>query len=303
MAPLSAFSHDTDLNIDPSGEAQSALTAVASRRRKFAAGQSFIHQGHSTNSAYVLLQGWACSYVLLSNGSRQIVAFHIPGDTLGLRSVLFRELDHSVEPITAIDTSEVMISDLMEVFAHSPRLATSVLWTVSRDVAMIVANLVGMGRRSAAERIAYCLLELSARLRLVGLATRAGFACPLSQYQMADALGLSAVHVNRVLRELREAGMMTFQKGQVVFHDYDRLATFADFDRNLLDQMAPKAEWGGPKFVAPLPVHRPTARAAAGAVQKNAVSGHRAALAERQVKQSVTLCTCDGDAGPSRQGR
>jgi CRP-like cAMP-binding protein len=113
------------------------------------------------------------------------------------------------------------------------------LWAASRDEAMLVEHLVGLGRRNAAERTAHFLLELAARLRLVGLGDKKGYACPLSQYLMADALGLSAVHVNRVLCELREGGMVTFQNGQVVFDDFDALVTFADFDRAYLDHEGP----------------------------------------------------------------
>ena len=83
------------------------------------------------------------------------------------------------------------------------------------------------------------LLELGARLRLVGLGSAAGYACPLSQYLLSDALGLSAVHVNRVLRGLREDGLLTFRNGQVTFNDFHRLVALADFDKAYLDQDGP----------------------------------------------------------------
>ena len=87
--------------------------------------------------------------------------------------------------------------------------------------------------------MAHFLLELGARLKLVGLATTDGYACPLSQYLLADALGLSSVHVNRVLRELREDGLVTFQKGQVTFHDFEGLIALAELDRHYLDHEGP----------------------------------------------------------------
>ncbi len=209
------------------------------RRRKFAVGVDMIHQGQADQKAYVLASGWACSYKLLPTGTRQIVDFQIPGDFLGLRSVLFRTSDHNVEPITPVQASEVTQRDLLAAFAETPRLATAVLWAASRDEAMVVEHLVDLGRRSATERMAHFLLELGGRLRLVGLADKSGFACPLSQYLLADALGLSAVHVNRVLRELREEGLLTFQKGRVVFDDYDALVEFAEYDRAYLDEEGP----------------------------------------------------------------
>lgn len=215
------------------------LDGLHRRRRTFVAGRDLVHQGQTHAAAYVLAEGWVCSYKLLHDGSRQIVDFQIPGDFLGLRSVLFRTADHNIEPVTAVEASEVLESDLLQAFSATPRLATAVLWAASRDEAMVVEHLVGIGRRDALERTAHFLLELSTRLILVGRGTRDGFACPLTQYQLADALGLSAVHVNRVLRELREDGLLTFQKGQVNIHDFDGLVDLAEFDRSYLDQDGP----------------------------------------------------------------
>ena len=104
---------------------------------------------------------------------------------------------------------------------------------------MVVEHLVNLGRRSAEERMAHFLLELGARLKLVGIGNRTGFDCPLTQYHLADALGLSAVHVNRILRQLREEGLVTFQKGRVEFDDFDRLTDRAGFDTAYLDQEGP----------------------------------------------------------------
>ncbi|WP_210319321.1 Crp/Fnr family transcriptional regulator [Aureimonas glaciei] len=101
---------------------------------------------------------------------------------------------------------------------------------------MLVEHLVGIGRRDAKKRTAHFLLELGARLKLVGLGSTQGYACPLSQYLLADALGLSAVHVNRVLRE---DGLATFQNGQVEIHDLDGLMRLADFDKSYLDHDGP----------------------------------------------------------------
>ncbi|MBR2655579.1 MAG: Crp/Fnr family transcriptional regulator [Loktanella sp.] len=216
-----------------------ALDRLHGRRKVFAVGRDIVHQGQTAQSAYILAAGWACSYKIQSSGSRQIVDFQIPGDFLGLRSVLFRASDHNIEPVTRVEASEVVAKDLFETFNTTPRLATAVLWAASRDEAMVVEHLVGIGRRDAKERMAHFLLELGARLKLVGLGSVTGYACPLSQYLLADAMGLTAVHVNRVLRELREAGLVTFQQGQVVIHDLDGLVLLADFDKSYLDHDGP----------------------------------------------------------------
>jgi CRP-like cAMP-binding protein len=215
------------------------LNRLHQRRRNFVAGLDLVEQGQSDSAAYILASGWVCSYKILPNGLRQIVDFQIPGDFLGLRSVLLLTSDHCIEPVTPIEASEVLASELLDAFTETPRLAAAVLWAASRDEAMVVEHLINIGRRDAVERVGHFLLEIGARLTLVGMGDKTGFACPLSQYHLADALGLSAVHVNRVLRQLREEGLVTFRNRKVTFHDRDRLCSLVGFDPTYLDQERP----------------------------------------------------------------
>ncbi|HBZ43982.1 MAG TPA: Crp/Fnr family transcriptional regulator [Maritimibacter sp.] len=222
-----------------SGAELAVLEQLHQRRRTFAAGRDMVHQGQSDQAAYILSSGWVCSYKIQPDGTRQIIDFQVPGDFLGLRSVLLRTSDHSFEPIVPIEAAEVLKSDLLAAFAQTPRLATAILWAASRDEAMVVEHLVGVGRRDADARMAHFLLELGSRLALVGIGSKEGYDCPLTQYHLADALGLSAIHVNRVLRQLRESGMLTFREGHVTFHNYDQLLELAEFDPAYLDQSGP----------------------------------------------------------------
>jgi CRP-like cAMP-binding protein len=215
------------------------LEVFYQRRRIFEPGVDLIRQGQVEQLAYVLADGWVCSYKLLPSGTRQIIDFQIPGDFLGLRSVLFRTADHNAETMTTVEVSLVSSNDLLDGLEKTPRLAAAVLWAASRDEAMVVEHLVNIGRRSAVERTAHLLLELGARLTIVGLGNKKGYACPLSQYMLADALGLTAVHINRILRQLREQGLMTFRDGRVLFEDFERLVELANFDTAYLDQDGP----------------------------------------------------------------
>lgn len=215
------------------------LSRLHDRRRSFVAARDLVHQGQSGQAAYILSSGWVCSYKIQPDGTRQIVDFQVPGDFLGLRSVLLRTSDHSFEPIVESQAAEVLASDLLKAFAETPRLATAILWAASRDEAMVVEHLVGIGRRDADARMAHFLLELGSRLALVGLGSKEGYDCPLTQYHLADALGLTAIHVNRVLRQLREGGLVTFREGHVTFGDYDGLVNLAGFDPAYLDQGGP----------------------------------------------------------------
>jgi len=105
------------------------------------------------------------------------------------------------------------------------------MWATSRDEAMVVEHLVSIGRRNALERTAHFFMELAERLTLVGLATSTEFKCPLNQYVLADALGLSAIHVNRVLRQLRERDLMTVKSGKVIIHDLSGLCALAGYHK------------------------------------------------------------------------
>lgn len=132
--------------------------------------------------------------------------------------------------------SEVSAATLKAAFEQQPRLGVAFLWAASRDEAIVVEHLVNIGRRSALVRTAHFLVELALRLQVVGLGTTAGFTCPLNQYLLADALGLTAIHLNRILRQLREGHLLTFSDGQVVFHDFCRLHRLAGHHSGYLDQ-------------------------------------------------------------------
>lgn len=203
-------------------ELQSTATPVK-------AGKELVHEGQTGHLAYILQAGWACSFKLLPDGGRQIIAFPLPGDCVGLRSVLLRTSDHSFSALTDVVVSSVEASRMIQIFNEFPRLGAAILWAASRDEAMVVEHLVSIGRRTAIERTAHFFLELSERLRLVGLATEKEFACPLNQYVLADALGLSAIHVNRVLRQLRERKLMTLKDRKVTIQNIGKLQELAGF--------------------------------------------------------------------------
>lgn len=222
-----------------SGSDLSAASELYQHRREFPLGRELVHRGQIDQPAYILAAGWVASYTILPNGKRRIVSCQIPGDLVGLRSVLFRTAAHIVEPITPVEALEVLPTVLLEAFAKAPRLATAVLMATSRDEAMFVEHLVGMRRRNPGERIAHFLLDLFARLRWAGLSDRSGYDCPLSISLLGEALGLSVGHVKRALRELGEDHLLTFRSGRVAFDDFDRLVRYAGFSPARLDQNGP----------------------------------------------------------------
>ena len=225
---LNAFLLLTPKELKALAEIQSKPVMV--KRRK-----QLTQEGQTGHKAFVLQSGWACSYKDLANGQRQIISFPIPGDCVGLRSVLLRTADHSFAALTDAVVSPVEGEHIMKCVTEFPRLGTALLWAASRDEAMVVEHLVNIGRRSSIERTAHFFMELAERLSLVGLATEAEFDCPLSQYVLADALGLSAIHVNRMLRQLREQNLLTLRKGNVKIHDLNGLRELAGFQGGYLN--------------------------------------------------------------------
>ena len=213
-----------------------AVAKLESERRPIAAGTDLVHERQVGHHAFILEDGWACSYKLLSDGGRQVIDFPIPGDVIGLRSVLLRASDHSFAAVTNIIVAELSARQLIAAFEQQPRLGVAFLWAASRDEAMVVEHLVNIGRRNALIRLAHFLVELGLRLQLAGLGSETGYACPLNQYQLADALGLTAIHVNRILRQLRERKLLTFRDGTVTFQDLPRLRQLADHHSGYLDQ-------------------------------------------------------------------
>ena len=198
-------------------------------------GQQLTHEGQTGHKAFVLQAGWACSYKLLPDGGRQIISFPIAGDIVGLRSVLLRTADHSFAALTDAVVNPVEGTHILKCVTEFPRLGAALMWAASRDEAMVVEHLVNIGRRNAIERMAHFFMELAERLSLVGLATEAEFKCPLTQLVLADALGLTAIHVNRVLRQLREQKLLTVGKGRVHIHDLDKLRKLAGFQGGYLN--------------------------------------------------------------------
>ena len=215
-----------------------AIAALQLRRRRVAAGTEIFHEREARHRAFIVQDGWASSYKVLRDGGRQVIDFAVPGDFMGLRSVLLRNSDHAAAAVTDITIAEVSVPQMLDTFRRLPRLGTAVLWAASRDEATVVEHMVGIGRRDALSRTAHFFLEFRLRLQLVGLGSDAGYACPLSQYLLADALGLTAIHLNRVLRQLRERSLLTFRDGSVVFHDLAGLQRLSGYDGGYLDQGA-----------------------------------------------------------------
>jgi CRP-like cAMP-binding protein len=214
------------------------LDAFARRAEELRQREDVVKQGERFGKAYVMLDGWAIRHRTLPDGRRQVINFVLPGDFVGLYANLFQVADHTVTTLTPATVAAVELDAIVDMFRGFPKIAAAVAWSGAREESMIAERLLSLGRRTAFERMAHLLVELLRRLRSIGQAVDQQFILPVTQEILADALGLSLVHVNRTLRRLRESGLIELDGQKVVVRDVGRLAAAGQFDELYL-QLAP----------------------------------------------------------------
>ena len=209
------------------------LDAAVGRVRAVRADQDIVRENDPTGDVHLIVGGFACRYKLLKDGLRQIVAFLVPGDFCDLHVFILGKMDHSIatlSPALVVDIPRARILEMTE----RPALARALWWATLVDEATLREWLLNIGRREAEERIAHLICELHLRLRSVGLANDDKFALPITQAEIGDALGLSAVHVNRSLHVLKAQNLITLRHREMVITDLARLRALAQFNPNYL---------------------------------------------------------------------
>jgi CRP-like cAMP-binding protein len=194
------------------------------------AGHVLVEEGKPLNFSILLTDGVVARYKDLAEGQRQITELHVPGDFVDLHGYLLKRLEHSVGALTPVTVAMVPHKALTAITETEPHL-TRMLWlTTQIDAAIQRERILSLGRRTAVARIAHILCELFHRLRAVELTGGTRFDLPITQADLADATGLTGVHVNRMLRELRSKKLVTFRSGVVDIHDLEGLEQCAEFD-------------------------------------------------------------------------
>ncbi|GJE13141.1 Crp/Fnr family transcriptional regulator [Methylobacterium longum] len=215
-------------------EERQALDSLPVRTHVLGARQDIVRDGDRPTHCCLVVEGWACRYKLLSQGKRQILSFHIAGDIPDLLSLHVPTMDHSLATVTSATVAFIPHESLHTLVARHPRLA-SLLWRDTLiDAAIFRAWMVGMGRRSAYERIGHLFCEMYVKLEAVGLAGDHCCPLPLTQVDLADALGLTPVHVNRVLQEMRRQALLELRSRKLVIQAWDELSAAAEFDPRYL---------------------------------------------------------------------
>lgn len=191
------------------------IQAMKLDHRTVPAGADIIHPGQEDAELYTLYSGWAFRYKSLPDGRRQILNFLLPGDLVGLQASLLSAAEHGIEALTDVELCVFPRKRIWDLFVKMPTLAYELAWLGSREECLTDDNLMSVGQRSAPERIAALIISLYHRADTLGLVTNASFAFPLSQQQLADALGLSLVHTSKTWSRLRKAGLFALSGGRL----------------------------------------------------------------------------------------
>src|ERR1700712_1273887 len=216
---------------DPlSSEERAILEAAVDRTFSVAAKQDIVREGDRPVWSTVLLSGFVTRYRMLPDGGRQITAIHVPGDFIDLQSFPLKLMDHSLGALTDCSLATMPHSALTEITETQPHL-TRILWKLSLlDSALHREWLVAMGGMPSVSHLAHLFCEMYLRLKIVGLAGDNSFQFAVNQQELADTLGISAVHVNRVMQELRAEGVIQFDGKVGTILDWNRLVDFGQFD-------------------------------------------------------------------------
>lgn len=220
---------------------ESLLMGLEGNPRRVSAGEVLWQEGAGVDLFCTVREGWAYSFRNLGNGSMQILKVYLPGDIIGMRDFGFT---HRLAGVAMINDGVICpfaYQQIFELFRHSPAIAACVLGAAIRQQAMLTERLVYLGRHTAQQRLAHFLYELYLRLDRIGAAENGRFMLPLSQEQLADALGLSSVHVSRTLSMLRDEGLVLRDRQYVHFPDPGALARMAEFSDAYLDESIPAA--------------------------------------------------------------
>jgi CRP-like cAMP-binding protein len=210
------------------------LRRLGQSEEQFGRHHDIVRDGQIPRSAFVIIEGLAYRYRLLPDGRRQIMTFLMPGDLCDLHVFLLRRMDHSIGCVTPVRLASVSRDDILEMTISNPRLSLALWWSALQEEAMLRERIVALGRRNATERVAYLLCELVWRHKAIARNDGDRISLPLTQTEIADTLGLTAVHVNRILQGFRKSQLVKFEHRTLTLFSISKLAELAEFDDSYL---------------------------------------------------------------------
>lgn len=218
-----------------SPEDRSALDVLASGPQfRIGARRDIIMQGERPSVVRLILEGWACRYKVLPDGRRQIIALFLPGDLCDLHVYVLRELDHPIGTLTEVRYVEITRERIDMLTTHHPRVTQALWWDSLVSAAIQREWTVNLGQRDAIERMAHLLCEVFFRLHAVKMTTGNRCWIPLTQNDLAEVTGMTPVHVNRTVKELRNRGLISWKGREFEMLDFQAMCTLAMFNANYL---------------------------------------------------------------------
>ena len=217
-----------------SAEALGALEDAVGKVKTVPARQTMVREDSVVTTSTLLVAGFMCRYVDGRNGERQLVAIHVPGDFVDLQSFPLEHLDHAVAALTDATVALFPHETIVSLMARHPQLVRLLWFSTMLDAAISREWIFRLGHLPAIGRVAHLFCELALRLQLVGIGSADTFPLPLIQTDLADACGLTPEHVNRVIRQLRERGVLNFSEGILTILDWEQIKTIAEFDDGYL---------------------------------------------------------------------
>jgi CRP-like cAMP-binding protein len=215
-------------------EDEQAVSRLPFKLRTLEAQSYLVREGDKPEQCAVLLSGYAFRHKLTGDGSRQILSLHIPGEALDLQHLFVEEADHNVQMLTRGEVAEIPRQVIEELALSNSNLGRAILVYTLAEASVFREWTLNIGRRDSRSRIAHLLCEFAVRLSVQGLKPESGYELPMTQEQLADATGLTPVHVNRVLKGLQTEGLITRNRRMIAFPHWQRLREVADFNTRYL---------------------------------------------------------------------
>lgn len=206
------------------------LSSLVRRNARYTKGAEIIAEGSRPTWSCLLQSGWAARALHTASGARQITALHVPGDFVDLHGFLLKQMDHSIVALSDCEVVFIPHANLQTISEEAPHLARLLWLSTTIDAAVQRKMTALIGRHTPVQRLCHLFCELYLRLDVVGLATDGRFRFPLTQTELADILGLSVVHTNRTVQDLRATNLAMWTESEVFIPNFDKLAEFAQFD-------------------------------------------------------------------------
>lgn len=233
--PANPLTSRLNLFVTLDAEEVAAIERLTRSRRVVRANETLVSEGDHANFVYVIMGGVAVRHRYLANGRRQIFGYLLPGDVCDTKFVILKECDHNVGLLCDTEVALISPSELMTAMVEYPKIERALLMMSLIDAAMLREWLLNVGQRDACAKLAHFFCEMSARFGAIGLEEgENGYSIPLTQTDLADTMGLTVVHVNRVLQRFRRDGLVNWSRRHFDIIDHPKLKQIAGFDANYL---------------------------------------------------------------------